>query len=559
MNKAEFIQISSLEKVFLSKRPECGAIKSISALKNERVSYQIAYFRDAGGKVPLKITVSSPLEEYVTVRRVLNVPVSLPYRRDNYDDDYIMSEPGLAPDALIPINPEKTDLFGGRWESLWITVDLDGTVCAGEYNIDITFEYSDAFDFSREMGERDRQTVTMTVEVIDALLPPQKLKVTQWFHSDCIASYFNVPVFSEAHWEYIENFVRVAVKNGINMILTPIFTPPLDTEIGSERPTVQLVRVAKKDDKYSFDFSLLDRWVDLCLSCGIKYFEMAHLFTQWGAKATPKIVAEIDGEEKCIFGWDVPSDSESYMLFLSEFLPALDDYLKQRGIAGSVYFHISDEPSGDEAKENYIKAKAVVKKHLPDYKIMDALSDVAFYDEEIVKLPVPATNHIAPFLEKDIPERWTYYCMGEGKGVSNRFIAMPSYRNRVIAEQMFKYNIDGFLQWGYNFYYSQLSRALINPYVITDADGAFQSGDAFSVYPYADGAAESLRIVVFTDALQDMRAMELLASKIGRDKVVELIEKEAGMSIEFDKYPKSSEYILRRREAINRKIREICK
>ncbi|MBR2181057.1 MAG: DUF4091 domain-containing protein, partial [Oscillospiraceae bacterium] len=343
----------------------------------------------------------------------------------------------------------------------------------------------------------------------------------------------------------------------VNMILTPIFTPPLDTEIGSERPTVQLVRIIKNGGKYSFDFSLLDRWVDMCLSCGIKYFEMAHLFTQWGAKATPKIVAQVDGEEKRIFGWDVPSTSEMYRVFLAEFLPALDAYLKKRGIAENVYFHISDEPSGEETKKNYIKMKALVREFIPDYKIMDALSDVAFYDEGAVELPVPANNRIAPFMQRDLPERWTYYCMAEGKGVSNRFIAMPSYRNRVIAEQMFKYRIDGFLQWGYNFYYSLLSRSVINPYAITDADGAYQSGDPFSVYPYGDGAIESLRIVVFADALQDIRAMELLASKIGHDKVVEIIEKEANMNIEFDKYPKSSEYILRRREIINRKISEL--
>ena len=77
------------------------------------------------------------------------------------------------------------------------------------------------------------------------------------------------------------------------------------------------------------------------------------------------------------------------------------------------------------------------------------------------------------------------------------------------------------------------------------------------MYPYGDGAAESLRIVVFADALSDMRAMELLALKIGREKVVELIESEADMSIEFDKYPRSAEYILRRREIINQKIREL--
>ena len=88
------------------------------------------------------------------------------------------------------------------------------------------------------------------------------------------------------------------------MILTPLFTPPLDTEVGGERPTVQLVKVIQQNDQYSFHFTLLDRWIDLCLQCGIKYFEMTHLFTQWGAKYAPKIMAEVNGVETRIFGWD---------------------------------------------------------------------------------------------------------------------------------------------------------------------------------------------------------------------------------------------------------------
>lgn len=549
MKNVEFIQISSLEKVFFAKRPVCSEINKMSVLKNERFSYQIAYMKQKPGKSPLKIRIDSSLEEYISVRRVHHVPVQLPYSTAYYDDDYLMTEPGLAPDVLIPIDTENCDIIGSRWESFWITVDTEGKADAGEHTIKITFEFEDE-------GELISVTKEMQIEIIDVLLPAQTLVLTQWFHCDCIASYFNVPMFSKEHWKYIEKFIRCATKNGINMILTPIFTPPLDTAPGGERPTAQLVGVTFDGEKYSFDFSALSRWVDMCTENGVQYFEISHLFTQWGAKATPKIIATVNGEKKRIFGWDVPSTSDEYRTFLNAFLPELDRYLKQKGISDRVYFHISDEPHGDEAKGNYLAAKEIVKKHLYEYKIMDALSDVGFYKEGIIELPVPASDCIKPFLNEDIKERWMYYCTVQGKGVSNRFIAMPSYRNRIIADQMFKYNIKGFLQWGYNFYYTQLSKDKLNPYVVTDADGAFQSGDAFSVYPYKDGVAESLRIVVFADALSDMRAMELLATKIGRDEVIKLIEEEAGMSIEFDAYPKSSEYILRRRELINRKIKE---
>ena len=550
MFNIEFVQISSLEKVFIDRQPECGEIFELSALKNERISYQIAYRKETHGKVPMKISISSELSENIKLFRVLNVPVQMPYNPDNHDDDIILTKPGLAPDVLIPIEESETDLFGARWESIWVSVELDGKQSAGEYDIDITFEFED---------EKEKKQISkkMKLEIIDAELPRQNLKFTQWFHCDCIASYFNVPMFSEEHWRYIEKFVVCAAKNGINMLLTPIFTPPLDTAIGAERPTAQLVDVSRIGDDYSFDFSMLDRWIDMCIRCGIKYFEMSHLFTQWGAKCTPKIMAEVDGETKRIFGWDVSSTSEEYQVFLSAFLPELDKYLKKKGIAEYVYFHISDEPHGDEAKENYLAAKKIVTKYLQGYKIMDALSDVAFYKEGVVELPVPANDHIEAFLEEDIDERWTYYCTCQAKKVSNRFIGMPSYRNRIIADQMFKFDIKGFLHWGFNFYYTQFSKDKLNPYVITDADGAFQSGDAFSVYPYKDGVAESLRIVVFAEALADVRAMELLASKIGKGEVVAIIEREANQKITFSEYPRSSEYILRRRAAINKKIKEL--
>ena len=546
----EFVQISSLEKVFMNRRPPSDELVKMSALKNERISYQIAYRKDTHGKIPMQIKINSELLENIKIFRVLNVPVQMPYNPENHDDDIIMIEPGMAPDALIPIEESEIDLFGARWESVWVSVELDGKKPAGEYEIDIIFEFE---------NEKEKKQISqkMKLEIIDAELPAQTLKFTQWFHCDCIASYFDVPMFSEEHWVYIEKFVKCAAKNGINMLLTPIFTPPLDTAIGAERPTAQLVGVAKNRSEYTFDFSMLERWFDMCTRCGIKYFEMSHLFTQWGAKCTPKIVADVDGEVKRIFGWDVASTSEEYRGFLAAFLPELDKFLKNKGVADRVYFHISDEPHGDEAKVNYLAAKKIVKKYLRGYKIMDALSDVAFYKDGIVELPVPANDHIDAFLEEDIDERWTYYCTCQAKKVSNRFIGMPSYRNRIIADQLFKFDIKGFLHWGYNFYYTQYSKDKLNPYIITDADGAFQSGDAFSVYPYKNGVIESLRIVVFAEAIADMRAMEFLASKIGKEAVVSLMEKEAGGSITFDEYPRNSEYIIRRHAMINEKIKEL--
>lgn len=96
--------------------------------------------------------------------------------------------------------------------------------------------------------------------------------------------------FSEKYWRVTESFLKRAKEYGMNCVLTPLFTPPLDTQIGKERPTVQLVDVKViGNNQYAFGFEKLDSWLSMCDRCGIEYYEMSHLFTQWGAKHAPKL------------------------------------------------------------------------------------------------------------------------------------------------------------------------------------------------------------------------------------------------------------------------------
>ena len=127
---------------------------------------------------------------------------------------------------------------------------------------------------------------------------------------------------------------------------------------------------------------------------------------------------------------------------------------------------------------------------------------------------MPSSNHIRPFLDANIEGLWTYYCCGQFKDVSNAFIAMPSARTRIIGTQLYKYCIEGFLQWGFNFYNSQYSEYPINPFLTTDGDGFSPAGDCFIVYPGSDGEAwPSIRSKTFAQGVCDLRALETLDRK----------------------------------------------
>ena len=529
-------QVSSLQRVFLDGRCDLTEHNCDSVLKGERYSYQIAY--KSSEKFFAEIIIDSPLSQFITVRSVGNVPSDLPV----YESDCEFcerNEPGLFPDVLFPIENNRVLIKRQNYYALWITVDLPKDTDAGDYEIKIKLK-------------KDGETISENIfglHVINAVLPEQKLIYTQWFHSDSIANYYKIPVFCEKFWALVESFIKAAVHTGVNMLLTPVFTPPLDTEVGGERLTVQLVDVKLENGKYSFGFDRFIRWVRLAQKCGIKYFEISHLFSQWGAKYTPKIMAEVNGSQKRIFGWETSADSIEYAEFLSAFIPQLIKVIRSLGIEKSTFFHISDEPNEDQI-ESYSRSKSTVAPLLEDFPIIDALSDYSFYERGIINNPIPCTNDIESFIEKGFPHPWTYYCCGQGGKLSNRFFGMPLSTTRIIGFQFFKYGIEGFLQWGFNFYNSQYSLRSIDPFAVTDADSAFPSGDSFTVYPGKSGAIESVRSEVFFQALQDMRALTLLCDRIGKKRTIAAVEADFGIITFFD-YPRGTEKMLNLRKSVN--------
>ena len=552
--------ISSLEKVMLGNDiSDFAPMKRVSALRGERLSVQLihTYVYQAGigsgviNRVPATLTVEGELAAFTTLRDVGNVPVERPVLQGvPVDEDYISFHAGLFPDLLRPLHYGNTVICTpDALFSVWVTVEIPESLAAGVYELTLRLDG----------GEGNLAEEHLSVEVIDAVLLGESIYLTQWFHCDCLASYYHVEMWSERHWEIIENFARTAVKNGINMLLTPVFTPPLDTTVGGERPTAQLVGVTKTGETYTFDFSLLDRWIEMCDRIGVQYFEIAHFFTQWGAEHAPKIMATVEGVYKQIFGWDTDATGDEYTTFLQSFLTEFLAHMKKNGNDKRCFFHVSDEPR-EKHLESYRAARAVVSELLKDYTIMDALSNYVFWKDGVVSTPIPSNKHIAPFIEGRVPNLWTYYCCSETQKVSNRLIAMPSWRNRSIGFQMYKYDIVGFLQWGYNFYYNRQSGDLINPYLQQDGDAWVPAGDAFSVYPAPNGEAlESLRIAVFYDALQDMRAMRLCEQYCGKDAVVAVIDEEIGTDVTFDTCAKNAAQILKIRERVNEMLRQAVK
>lgn len=530
--------ISSLEKIYDTDKIPEKELKSFSMLRNEKKSFQVAV--EAFDKGETEIRLESNFSK-VLVYSVENVKSDFPMSEKDADDYYRFSKSGYYPDLLLPVS-EKINLKKGI-NVFWLEVDgRDATV--GFHQIDVTVE---------------NKTVSVDVEIIDAELDFSDFVYTCWFHTDCLMSYYKFDAFSEEYWRVTENFLKTACEYGMNCVLTPVFTPPLDTQAGKERPTVQLVDVTVTKGKYSFNFDKLTRWIETAERCGIKYFEMSHLYTQWGARHAPKIMATVDGDYKRIFGWDTKANGKDYKNFLTAFASEIRKYFESKGIQDRVFIHVSDEPN-IQMLPQYSKASKHIHKIFKGYKIIDALSSYLYYMMKIVSNPVPANDHIDNFLGK-VDNLWTYYCSAQKNHcVSNRFFCNDSVRTRVMGYQLYKFGIKGFLHWGYNFYYTQLSKALIDPFKVTDAGGKFPSGDSFMVYPAPDGTAyHSLRLKVFYDGLQDMAALKALERLSDKKTCTDIIEENGKHCLTFRDYPHDNDWLLDTREKVNKSIKERLK
>ena len=560
--------VSSQIKAFLDEKIDSFAeCLELVALGGEVFSFQLLYVDEGPDYISARpyvsIALRGELAELATLRDVRIVPVDRPVKPDKFDSQYLRTDPGVYPDLLTPLRycgricPSRDKL-----RSVWVDVEIPKGY-SGESTLTVALSIDGA-----KIANEDSSSYTVgadvensvTVKVIPADLPDEGLMFTQWFYPDCIASYYNVEAYSDRHFEIMENFIALAVKRGRNVLYTPLLTPFLNVSYPFYRNPAQLVKVELSGGKYSFDFSLVDKWVDMCDRCGVKYFEISHFFQQHAAEYAAHVYATVDGEYKRIFGWETSATDPEFIKFLRELISSFLTHMKRRGDDKRCLFHICDEPTLDTI-ESYKAAKFAIQDLLEGYDVIDALSDFEFYEKGIISHPVPTTSLAEPFLDAKVPDLWVYYACCELVDYSNCYVAMPLWRTRSLGFQLYKYeNITGFLHWGYNYYNNRASGDAINPYIDLSGEDWVPAGDTFMVYPNQDGTPlGSVRMMALTEALQDYRAMKLAERYYSHGEVVAAIESVLGEPITFRRCAHSEEEMLKIRSTVNEMIAKAIK
>ncbi|MHA6631358.1 DUF4091 domain-containing protein [Pseudonocardia sichuanensis] len=458
----------------------------LAAARGERVAFQVV-FRTGEQPCTVSAAVSAPIP--ATLRRVGYVPVEqLTAGVPAEEIDGLAHLPGPAPDPLL----EQTEIPAGPHEthSFWITAAVPPAVGPGAYEVRVAL---------RPEGGEPRQ-VSAVLDVHRAVLPPREgFPVTNWLYADALCDHYGVEPFGDRFWQVLDPYLRNNAEHGSDTMYVPLLTPALD---GVKRPT-QLLGVHRDGDGYRFDWTLVQRWIRACRAHGISGFEWSHLFTQWGAAHAPRVYEGHGAGGRALWADGTGATSPTYEAFLARLLPELERFLDAEGLVGRSWFHLSDEPSGDEALANYRAARQLLRTVAPWMRVTDALSDVRFAAEGLIDVPVPIVETAPEFLAGGFPA-WAYFCNVPRGHYVNRLMDTPLPKLRMLGWLLHRSGAQGFLHWGYNYWYRHLTSELVDPYRVTDGGRALPSGDCFAVYPGESGPVDSTRWEVFAESLQDL-------------------------------------------------------
>jgi hypothetical protein len=542
---------TSLKRVFpTSPVGDSSALTLISA-RNARLSFQACYRNESTRAVTVDCSVTAPKGIETTIRRVGYVPMrNHTAQVPPEEQDGMGYIPGLVPDPLYPESQAVTGPNGTQ--SFWITLRIPSHVEPGIQRITVTMKPSDS-------GESIELPVDINLSHL-VLQPRRDFPVTHWWNPDCIADWHQVELYGDRWFELAESYLHNMLDHGSNMIFVTLFHNRYEVV---ERPT-QLLGVQRiGPDQYAFDWSKVRRFVRLAKRCGFQRFEWLHLWLMdikpdgsiRSAARTIGIYEWTGGKAQLLFPRDYPATGESYTKFLKQFLPAFHQFLLEEDLLEASLFHVSDEPGGrPEDIENYRRVRSLLSELAPwtDGKVGDAMSDIRYGKMGLIDFPIPNVAAAKEYIDAGIPH-WVYFCCGPRGAYLNRFFDTPLPKIRMSGWLYYRHRAQGFLHWGYNFWYvmdlglNPKSQVLIDPF--TDAAAGTTAGgegepygDSFVVYPGPSGPIDSIRWEVFAESMQDYALLQT-AGISPDDPLLQPLK-------DYADFPKSEEWITRAIKAI---------
>ncbi|SHJ58915.1 DUF4091 domain-containing protein [Tepidibacter formicigenes] len=519
------ITIAKQEKFAFQLMLNCNEEIYYSLDKNNNLSW-----KGIKNRLRLELNLDKKLEEYFNI-------AFLGYIKD--DTGILVSDPILREPGLL--------IEEGISQMIWI----EGVVPSSweNKNIDINIDIYSQCGFG---DEEKIKTVKVKVNVMDICLSPlnkSDFYLDLWQHPSNWARMYKVPLWSKAHWDIIKIYLEELASMGEKVITAIVSDFPWAgqscykfSKNASNLFEHNMIKIIKnKNGKLLCDFSILDRYIEICIKLGIdEEIDLFGLLGNWDAFDFGNPIKDYKDPIRLNY-YDEGSETFKYISTKKElkvYITSLFNHLIEKGWWNKVYV-MSDEPNNPDLFNEYVEfINSCSKEHKVFYKT--AVHDKKFMKEFSKK--VDSLSLSAPFtisslnnlyeMKKYFDEKlgkftWYVCCFPQRP---NNFISSPFIENRLIGWFTYYFGLDGFLRWDYAIWPDDPWNEPSYKFP------SWKAGDMFFVYPGKDlKPVRSVRWENLRFGIQDYQLFKLLEEKGFSKKEIEekFMEKALGKKEEM--------------------------
>ena len=384
---------------------------------------------------------------------------------------------------------------------VWVSIDVPAGQPAGKYTGSINI-----------IANGNSTPLSMELEILDNVLPPP----SEWaFHLDlwqnpfAVARIYNVPLWSDEHFEVLRPHLEMLAEAGQKCITTGLINKPWNGQTFDHFQSM-INWIHHKDGSWSYDYSVFDKYVEFVMSCGITEQINGYSMIPWHLT-----FEYYDESTDSMMALEAGPGSEEYNNHWSGMLQDFTLHLKEKNWLEKMT--ISMDERTEEAMKNTI---TLLKEVAPELKVSLAGGMHSDIQADLFDYCI-ASEHDYPeemlAERKALSKHSTFYtcCVEE---YPNTFTYSPPAESTWLAWYAAAQGYDGYLRWAYN---SWVEKPL--------QDSRFRSwpsGDAFLIYP---GARTSIRFERLREGIQDYEKIRILKEQwsndpAGQEKLRELEE-----------------------------------
>ncbi len=480
------------------------------------------------------------------------VALELPFEAETFIE-YSAAEPNgvCHNDMLSPL--DARDYEGNRIAAIFVNIPIPKNTAAADYFGKVKIYGQRLVEDEKLLGE-----ISVKITVKDCILPAAgkgKFYLDLWQHSTNIAHHADVKLYSDEHFAVIKEYLSSLAKLGQRALTIVVSEAPwagqscYDVEKRGNLFEYSIIPIIKKKNGiFEYDFSKMQRYIDIGKSLGIKSeISLYGLVNVWG-EIIGKPAQEYPESIRVRY-FDEESSSYRYMREVGEidsYIKAIEDYFIKTNQIDIVRI-AADEPTNIEA---FSKSIYHIHDIAPTFKFKAAIVHPEFIKEfsEIFNDFVPALEALTDKIDeissymKTMPEKrylW-YVCCGPEH--PNMFVRSPLSESYLIGILTSYFRLNGFLRWDYTVW-TEDPRSNLN------FRPNWAAGDMNYVYPGYNGKPLlSLRYFALRRGIQFYELLETYRSRKGvrayNSLIGEIIRPNEGSKAKvysFDEYVMPSE------------------